>query len=304
MMSDNNQPLVSIVVPVYNREKTITKCIDSLLSQSYTSFEIVVVDDCSSDNTLKLLFGYTDKRIRIICHSENKGAAEARNTGINNSVGELIAFQDSDDEWIIDKLKVQIKALTNNSNNAKIVYSKFKRELPDKSFETIPQSTMPLSGNILPTLLYGNVIGPPTVILYKEAIEHAKFDTSLKALEDWDFFLQLARRHNFLYIDEVLVYSFISPGSISSNKINEAKALKDIIVKNKADFAKNMSLYNRWMYESAFKQIAFGDSSDARAFLKANIDSKLSLKFFFLLGLSFFNIKIRQSIYKKLKNVS
>lgn len=102
------RPLVSVIIPVYNRAATIQRAVDSVLRQSYKELEIIIVDDCSSDDTVRVVNSYQDKRIKLICLSRNSGANTARNTGIRAAKGEYIAFQDSDDEWLENKLELQM----------------------------------------------------------------------------------------------------------------------------------------------------------------------------------------------------
>lgn len=106
----SNKPTVSVVIPTYNRAKYVTETIDSVLSQSYTDYEIIVVDDGSTDNTREALAPYMD-RIRYI-HQQNSGVSAARNRGIKAARGKWIAFLDSDDIWLPEKLAVQIKDIS------------------------------------------------------------------------------------------------------------------------------------------------------------------------------------------------
>ena len=89
--------MVSVIIPVYNREKTIKKAIESVLEQTYTDLEVIIVDDCSTDKTIEVVESIADKRIRLVKSPKNGGACKARNLGIDHANGELIAFQDSDD---------------------------------------------------------------------------------------------------------------------------------------------------------------------------------------------------------------
>ena len=102
-------PLVTVIIPVYNRAFTIRRAIDSVLDQSYKELELIIVDDCSLDNTVQIVKSYRDKRINLICLPKNCGANTARNTGLRAAKGEYIAFQDSDDEWFKEKLEIQIE---------------------------------------------------------------------------------------------------------------------------------------------------------------------------------------------------
>lgn len=106
-----NKPTVSVIIPTYNRADCLTRSIDSVLSQDYKEYEIIVVDDGSTDNTRKILQPYMDKGLIRYMYQDNAGCAAARNTGINAAKGDWIAFLDSDDRWLPDKLAVQMQYL-------------------------------------------------------------------------------------------------------------------------------------------------------------------------------------------------
>ena len=124
----NNSPKVSIILPTYNRAHIIEKAIQSVLNQTYQDFEIIIIDDGSKDDTKKIIRGFQEKdnRIKYIRFEENKGAAAARNAGIKMSKGEYITFQDSDDEWLPEKLEKQMKIIETSSENI-VVYCGFWR---------------------------------------------------------------------------------------------------------------------------------------------------------------------------------
>ena len=105
------QKLVSIVIPAYNRENIIRECLESVLNQTYKNIEIIVVDDCSDDNTVNVVNSIGDERIRCCKLQQNSGACFARNYGAALARGEYIAFQDSDDIWLPEKLEKQVKYL-------------------------------------------------------------------------------------------------------------------------------------------------------------------------------------------------
>lgn len=114
-------PKVSIIIPIYNVEKYLAKCLDSVLNQTYKNIEIICIDDCGKDNSINILKQYKDNRIKIIKHEQNKGLAIARNTGIKNATGDYIYFLDSDDyiyeNTISDLLNIAIE------NNSDITFS-------------------------------------------------------------------------------------------------------------------------------------------------------------------------------------
>ena len=105
--------LISVVLPTYNRARCLSRSINSVLNQTFSNLELIIVDDGSTDNTRELVESFSDPRIRYI-YQENAGACAARNHGINEALGTYIAFQDSDDEWRKDKLEIQLNALIKN----------------------------------------------------------------------------------------------------------------------------------------------------------------------------------------------
>lgn len=110
MLIAKNNPKVSVIIPTYNRAHLIGRAIKSVLNQTYKDFEIIIVDDGSTDKTEEVVKDFKDERVRYIRREKNKGGSAARNTGIKAARGEYIAFQDSDDEWLPEKLEKQMKA--------------------------------------------------------------------------------------------------------------------------------------------------------------------------------------------------
>lgn len=157
-MNDN---LVSIIMPAYNAEKFITDSIQSVLSQTYKKFELIVIDDCSLDRTVQLVQNYAeqDKRIVLVQHKKNQGVAEARNTGLNLAKGDFIAFLDSDDKWVEDKLEKQL-AVLKERNDVDVVYGSYYRFNNDgvKNVVKVPKLLDKKE------LLKGNPIGNLTAI--------------------------------------------------------------------------------------------------------------------------------------------
>lgn len=115
-----NLPLVSIIIPVYNVEAYIERCLLSVLNQTYSHIEIIIIDDCTPDNSItiakELISAYTDKNVHIIKHEGNRGLSAARNTGIRNSTGEYIYFLDSDDEIVINAIEKLVSFIIKESN--------------------------------------------------------------------------------------------------------------------------------------------------------------------------------------------
>lgn len=120
-------PAVSVVLPTYNRAHLLSESIGSVLAQGYSDFEILVVDDGSTDNTREVVAGIDDKRIRYVELTPNRGQASARNVGIKEAKADLIAFQDSDDIWMPEKLGMQVSALRESPPGTGVVYTAYER---------------------------------------------------------------------------------------------------------------------------------------------------------------------------------
>jgi glycosyltransferase involved in cell wall biosynthesis len=242
-------PKVSIVLPTYNRANLIGRSIQSLLNQTYKDFEIIVVDDFSSDNTEEIVKKIDDPCIHYFRHKANLGAAAARNTGIKLSKGEFIAFQDSDDEWIKDKLEKQIYVFYSEYENIGVVYTKFCRIMDNKKIYIPSKFDKKREGYIEEQLLHGSFIGTPTILAKKACLEKiGGFDESLLALEDWELVIRLSKYYQFKFIDEPLVISYSTPISISSNKKLQLEAYEKIIEKHKLDMLENKELLSKHFF--------------------------------------------------------
>lgn len=216
------EPMVSIIVPTYNRENVIERALGSILRQSYESYEVIVVDDGSTDHTADVVRKIQDDRIRYIALPENQGVAHARNVGIREAKYDYIAFLDSDDEWLPDKLMLQMKKMLDAPKGVGLVYcrmgglqrdGKDRYLCPSRDFRDAV-----LEGNMFELLLWRNVIGTPAVLARKECLEQAGgFKETLHCLEDWELFLRVAREWEIGFVDEVLVEVNKSERSVSTN---------------------------------------------------------------------------------------
>jgi glycosyltransferase involved in cell wall biosynthesis len=206
--------LVSIILPTYNRSELIKRSIDSVLTQKYGNFELIVIDDGSTDNTEEILKSFNDERIRILKNKENKGAAAARNMGISISIGTYIAFQDSDDEWLPQKLNRQVEVLSRLEPNGGIVYSDMLRI--NKGSIDYWSSPDIISNNMinLATLDYQTFgIGIGSALISRKCFEtNGLFDEHLNRLIDLDLFIRLSKNYVFCHIKEPLVKYYATEG--------------------------------------------------------------------------------------------
>lgn len=217
-------PAVSIILPTYNREHLISFAIQSVLNQTYSNFELIIIDDGSQDNTGDVVRAFDDARIQYIQHDHNAGVSAARNTGIKQAKGKYIAFLDSDDEWLPEKLEKQLQLFWSQPTVA-VIYSwlKIQKDSQDNNDQTIRSSKH--RGYIYNDLLYTNIVGTPsTVIAKRECFEsEIRFDSNLSCCEDWDVWLQLAKYYQFDVILEPLVkyreHNEASRGSTNSKAV-------------------------------------------------------------------------------------
>lgn len=231
--------LVTVIIPTYNRASTIERAIRSVLNQTYENLELIIVDDASTDNTIEVIAGIEDSRMRFIKHDINKGGGAARNTGIKVAKGDFIAFQDSDDEWMLKKLETQVNLLLSHEVDFGVVYSKFIWVCGDKE-EIVPRpKDGPLEGDILRSLLKRNFVTTQTAVVRRICFESiGYFDERLQRLQDWELWLRVAQKYKFVYANELLVKVYAQSKSISSNLYSFQQALEIIAKKHSSVFKK------------------------------------------------------------------
>jgi glycosyltransferase involved in cell wall biosynthesis len=215
-------PLVSVIIPAFNAAKYVQDCITSVLQQTFSDFEILVIDDASSDQTVMLLEQMQDPRLNIISLSENGGVSAARNEGIALAKGEFITFLDADDLWSPDKLALQVQALLDNPK-AGVAYS-WTYYLDDKT--GLKHCIKPrVQGSVHRKLLQKNFIGSigSNILVRAVAIEKlGGFDATLSYAEDWEFCLRLATQWEFVVVPQPQVTYRQYSGS-SSSKFQEIR---------------------------------------------------------------------------------
>ncbi|MCR2807402.1 glycosyltransferase family 2 protein [Paenibacillus soyae] len=221
----DDQYSVSVVIPSFNRAKTIWKALDSVLNQTYPIAEIIIVDDNSQDDTETVVNSYREKHPNITYykHSVNRGGGAARNTGIELSKGRYIAFLDSDDEWLENKIEKQMKLVsTLKDKNIGMVYTGIYNVYINQGNRVSKYSPNRYK-DIMYGLLCENFIGSTSVVLCsKEALlAIGGFDVTLPSCQDWDLYLKIAERYDVVGVEEPLIRYYIHDDSItgSSTKV-------------------------------------------------------------------------------------
>lgn len=217
------KPVVSVIIPTYNRAHILRRAIDSVLAQESISLELIVVDDGSTDETAELMKEYTDRGVSYFVMPQNGGPAKARNYGVSKARGEYIAFHDSDDEWHPTKLRKQLNALEQADGNIGLVYCSFIKKFTDRDV-LYPPAEMPMdmkTGTVLDTLLFMPLVGAPTMLVPRAVWEDVQgFREELRCFEDWEFTMRIAARYKVLFVDEVLVTVYQSEDSLVVNSVN------------------------------------------------------------------------------------
>ena len=209
---------VSIIVPTYNRKNLIGCAIDSVLGQTFEDFELLIVDDGSTDNTGDFIKeNYTDNRIHYF-YQENQGQTYARNKALGHSSGEYICFLDSDDYWPENKLEISLKVFEDNPN-IDVVYGD-EMVINHEGEELGREKIKRYSGNITKHLLVENFIGMSASMVKADKIkEIGGMDEKVRVADDFSLWLRLSRISQFYYLDEVLGYYRLTEGQISVDKI-------------------------------------------------------------------------------------
>lgn len=209
-------PAISVILPVYNGEKTLRATIDSVLQQTFADFELIVINDGSQDGTLEVLATIQDSRIQVFSYS-NSGVSISRNRGILEAKGEYIAFIDADDLWTPDKLAAQFNALQANPQAA-VAYSWTDWVDLEGNFLR-SGSHICLSGQVFEHLLMKDFVesGSNPLIRREALAAIGEFDPTVSPAEDWDLWLRLAARYEFINVPEAQILYRITPGSASAN---------------------------------------------------------------------------------------
>ena len=241
VMTDQNRTEVSVIIPTYNRAHLISRAINSVLNQTFKDFEIIIVDDASKDNTEEVIGKIADNRIKYYRNPRNEGSAKARNIGIKISSGRYIAFLDSDDEWLPTKLDKQVSELAASSLKIGVVYTGTWRIMGSKKFLIPANHLAKKEGNIYNNLLCGEYLVPTPAALVKEECfkKVGVFDESVIRTPEWDLWIRISKHFDFIYIEEPLVISHFTSGSLSTDFSHNFKSTKMIFKKHYKDIKKN-----------------------------------------------------------------
>lgn len=251
--------LVSVVMPAYNCAGTIEESVSSVLQQSYTDFELLIVDDCSSDATPSILatLANSDRRVKVITHTHNMGVACARNTAIAYAMGTYIAFLDADDLWHPDKLRLQIEFM--QVKNAVFSYTDYLvfKDL-NGSREQLGQRSLPSMLDYYDLLQRGYTIGTLSVMLHREFLGERRFQKV--GHEDFAMWVTLLRSRQVVAYkvpsEKYLANYRVSANSVSSSKIRAAKWMWAILSKQeRLNLPRALYGFSRYAFRSVSRSL-------------------------------------------------
>jgi glycosyltransferase involved in cell wall biosynthesis len=266
--------LVSVIIPTYNRASLIERSILSVLNQTHENIECIVVDDCSTDSTEVVIKSIKDSRLVYLRNDKNLNASASRNVGIRLAGGNFIAFQDSDDEWLPQKIEKQINLLTNLPNNYAMVYC--WQDYYDNDV-LIHQHHMTKSGFLFPDVLSRIMTGGAQTLLLKKEIlgEVGLFDERITNGDDQDFIRRVAKNYHISFVPEVLVKIYINHNSevrLSDSKIRKNNL--ELISSFKMELEKFSETFNKRydLKASVYSSIAYHYAllGEKRNFIKYN----------------------------------
>ena len=300
-------PLVSVIIPAYNRSLFLKRAVRSVLGQTYPHLEAIVIDDGSTDETAKIIAALCedDTRLCFIRHAVNKGAQAARNTGIKAAKGSYIAFLDSDDEWLPDKLEKQMGLFAHGNENLGVVYAGY-REI---SFDGQQCDHLPhLRGDIYTDALRQWVCDMNTLVVKKPVFDKSGFlNENIRAYQEWDLCIHLARHGTFDYISEPLaIYHHHCQPTISKDRLSNALGYLDVVEAHHDDILKYCGYYvlsNHFLSIGHHFMLADDTIKAKEYFIKAfRLAPYDILSFFFLFAssLGFRNYRLIQQMKKML----
>jgi len=270
-----SHPLVSVVIPTYNRAAHITCAINYVQNQSFRDIEIIVADDGSIDNTAELVYGLaaTDSRVRYVKNQANKGAQSARNLGIKSAIGEWVAFQDSDDEWFPNSLELRLAEAKNRKVN--VVHSECLIKYAATNQRSL-YGVRPLSGNIYRDVL--SAPGPvfPTLLVHISALKYIDYlDEAIVSFQEWDTCIRLAKEYEFGFVEKpTFVYHRHTDETISSDIARGARGYAQIVEKHKEEIK---YILGRNVLAEHYTTIAKFYASDIKANYAGQIRKYLAL---------------------------
>jgi len=296
-------PLVSIIIPSYNGEKFIAKAIKSVLLQTYKNWELIIIIDGSNDGSEKIISNFKDKRIKYF-KIEHSGSSKTRNTGINKSKGNYIAFLDQDDVWLPEKLSIQMEYIDRFGSDIGLIYcSNYKLE---DGRIIIGKRKSIKEEYIIRDYNYHGVILPSSALLRRETFNDAGlFDEKLELRVDHDLWIRISRRYKFLYLRKPLFIYVMHPEQIHRNKKLAIKSREIILNKYRNSLEEMRGNYNNWYFKNGHELCELGEIKQGRDYLKKAIKTtRFPIKPIFTYMLTFFGSRVYRLFFHTKRTIS
>jgi len=233
--STPTKPAVTVIIPTFNRASLVVRAIRSVLGQTCQDWELIVVDDCSTDGTEQAVRGFSDNRITYIRHDRNRRGGAARNTGIRYAQGEYVAFLDSDDEWLPEKLQKELEVFRNSDPAVGLVYT--GKMILDESGRVLEVRMPTKSGWVYDALLDWDFIGSCSRVTVKKQVldRVAGFDETFVNCQDYDLWLRVARASKIACVPYCLVKRYLVPDRVSASVRIICEAWEQILKKYRSE---------------------------------------------------------------------
>jgi GT2 family glycosyltransferase len=233
-MTELNTPTVSVVIPTHNRKAALERAIKTVVAQTYGDWELVVVDDASTDGTEEVVRALGEGRLVYVRHPQNRGGGAARNTGIQRARGKYVAFLDSDDEWFPGKLARDVGAFADEGVG--LVYC--GKELVDPAGRLLLRRIPTLQGDLYRQLLAHDFIGSCSRVAVRTEVAQSigGFDESLPSGQDWDMWVRASQKAKVACVPECLVRRHLGHEQISGSLKRIYEGHRKVVEKHREEF--------------------------------------------------------------------
>ena len=303
----------SVVIPLYNKEEYVAQTLKSVVGQTYQNFEVVIVNDCSSDNSVDVVKASDDRRIKIIEHSENKGLSASRNTGINAATHPHIAFLDADDYWDSTYLETIVNLIKEYPDES-VFATHYRENYNDKFF--VPRSNLPKSskGKMLLVRDFFKInsgrliLTQSCIVVHKTVFEQiGYYDENVTFAEDIDFYIRCFHTYNLAYYNDVCHTQNAAVSGSITNSVSHKKTFPKLhkYLNDSDSLDRFINFYIYCIYRRMKNESAKKEMRVYRKQIKYNSLSFLQILFVYLpLPFYLFLIRVKKRFLKKGYHIS
>ncbi len=299
-------PKISVIISTYNRANLLPRTIKSVLNQTFQNFELIIIDDASTDSTEEVVKSFNDSRVIYIKNKKNWGGpARPKNIGIEKAQGEFVAFLDDDDEWLPQKLEKQLKIFEESKKNLGLVACYALDVCVDKNVVNKYKITIPKNcSNVFPLILEKCFIHSTSSVLIKKQVltKLGYFDENLKVTDDWELWIRILKEYEFDFVAEPLFKYYFHGKNVSEtiNVLQRIKEIEYILEKYKIFYEQYPRAKAGALRHMGTDYLLAGDIVKARCFFYKSIrQAPFFLRNYINLLVSFLGIKIYIKIFRK-----